>query len=195
MSLAVSKFITDLAMHFPPKHAKPEAETAWVRSMAEALRGYDASTLNDAARKIIASRTYATFPLPADCRKACDEAQAQRRVIELSKTLPEMRPFQNDDWSSERQRLAYDLVKCGMGKEAARSNWVLSLWNFCRQNQRLPQGREIDQCKKVAKEFDDLYEDLVRGTQETGWLGNPIIKFADSMRARREKIRTEVLGA
>lgn len=191
MSIAVSKFITDLALHFPPKHARPELETAWIRSMAEALRGYPAKVLEDAARQIIATRKYTSFPLPAECKQACNAVAEYQQFLVRSQTLPTFRSSTGDEWTTERVKLAYDLIKSGMGKEAAKDGWILALWNFARKNQRLPQGTEISACKREAKEFDETYAKCVKG----GW---PEAKkweaLGASMLAKREKLAGEVLG-
>ena len=194
MSSAVSKFITDLAMHFPPKNVRPEMETAWVRSMAESLRGFHGDVLDAAARRIIDTRSYTTFPLPADCREVCEAIKREREIVGRSQTLPAMRPPTGDEWSSERVKLAYDLLRSSMGKEAASGKpcWVLSLWNFCRKNRRLPQGHEVERCKRDAREFDEAYEDCVRGN--AGLASKALEGLGASMIAKREKLRAEVLG-
>lgn len=191
MSIAVSKFISDLAIHFPPKHARPELETAWIRSMAEALRGYHPDVLEDAAKQIIATRKYTSFPLPAECKHACNAVAEYRQFICRSQTLPEFRTSTGDEWTSERVKLAYDLIKSGMGKEAARDGWVLALWNFARKNQRLPSGSEINACKREAEEFNAAYAECVKG----GWPeARALEKLGSSMLAKREKLSAEVLG-
>jgi hypothetical protein len=47
-----------------------------------------------------------------------------------------------DAWSSDRQRLAYDLCKTEFGKKAARDGWALQLWDFCRNHGPVADRRE-----------------------------------------------------
>ena len=191
MTVAVSKFITELSLHFPPKHARPELETAWIRSMADALRSYPAPVLEEAAKHIIATRKYTSFPLPAECKQACVAVAEYRQFLAKSQTLPPFRSTAGDEWTSERVRLAYDLIKSGMGKQAANEGWVLALWNFARQHARLPTDAEVIQCKRDARDFDEAYATCVKG----GW---PEAKkweaLGSSMLAKREKLSGEVLG-
>jgi hypothetical protein len=194
MSAAVSKFVTDLALHFPPKHAKPEHETPWLKSMAEALRGYPADILDEAAKHLIATRKYTTFPLPAECKQACLAIAEYRRFLARSEALPGLRKSEGDEWSSERVKLAYDLIKSGMGRQAAKDDpcWVLGLWHFCRKNQRLPEWREVEKIRREAGEFDLSYRDCLSGN--AGPLSQALAGLGGSMIAKREKLCAEVLG-
>lgn len=192
MSAAVSKFVTDLSLHFPPKHARPELEAAWLKSMADALRGYPAHTLEEAAKHIIATRKYTSFPLPAECRSACVAVAEYQAFIADKARLPTMRT--HEEWSSERQRLADDLIKSGMGKQAASGQpcWILALWHFCRKNQRLPSGSEIEQCKRDARDLDESHALCVRG--KAGPMSKDLEKLGSSMLAKRKKLAEEVMG-
>jgi hypothetical protein len=208
----VSKFITDLAMHFsPPRFDQEHERQAWQRSIMMELHGASPEVLERAARIIIQTRKNRYFPLIAECRHAVSEAANEVRFDQNVETLPELRKSFGDEWSSERLRLAYDLIKSGMGKEAARSSppWILALWDFCRRFQRLPDGRryegrtekeredyagcsEIDFCKKSALDFDWAYDKCLRG--EAGPQSYEFERLSASMLAKREKLRAEVLG-
>lgn len=187
MSVAISKFITELALHFPPKHARPELETAWLKSMAEALRGTSASVLEDAARRIIQTRKYTSFPLPAECRAACADAADRQRTRADASALPGFAcgRSEGDGWTTERLKLAYDLIKTQLGKQAAKEDWILAMWHFCRKQQRLPAGHEIDRCKKEAREFDEAYTEALRGI---GPCSQAVVKLGDSMLAKRKEL-------
>lgn len=191
---AISKFLTDLAVHFPPKHARPELETAWLRSMSETLRGTPADVLDAAARKIIATRKYTTFPLPAECRQACMQAAEEMAARRRLETLPAMRGPNPNYYSEERDQLADDLMKCELGRQACHEGWQLAMWNFCRDNMRHPHAHEIERCKRDARGFDQTYEEVRRASENVGHMRNPILDFARNMLAEREKIKAEVLG-
>lgn len=191
MSQAVSQFITDLAVHFGRKLDTPEAEDAWLKSMVAALRGYGASVLKEAAQRIISTRTERSFPLPAECKKVCDDIASREA---LAKGMQLLQPDAKNvpEYSDWRFKLADDLVMCPMGKQAAREGWIGCLWAFCRKNMRMPKDHEIHQCKTDAKRFDEAYEWCLRG--EGGVANHALVKLGDSMLARREELRARVLG-
>jgi hypothetical protein len=202
----ISKFITELSMHFsPPRFEKDHERQAWQKSIMMELHGSAPEVLERAARLIIQNRKNRYFPLIAECRQAVRDAAEEARFDKHVETLPGLRQAIGDDWSSERVRLAYELIKCGMGKEAAQGNppWVLALWHFCRRFQRLPDGRryegrtpkeredfsgcsEIDFCKKSARDFDEAYDKCLRG--EAGPTSAALEKLGDAMSAKRRKL-------
>lgn len=191
----VSKFITDLAMHFsPPRFDHEHERQAWQKSLMMELNGSASDVLERAARIIIQTRKNRYFPLIAECRQAVREAAEEIRFDQNIQTLPELRKSFGDEWSSERIRLAYDLIKSSMGRQAAQDDpcWVLALWHFCRRNQRLPDGREIDQCKRDATDFDEAYDSVLRGSG--GMMASALEKLGASMLAKREKLMAEALA-
>jgi len=196
---AVSNFMTDLVTHFPKKHESPAAEKVWLQSMASTLRGYSDSVLRQAAQNIIDTREDRYFPLPAECKQACDAVQKVQEIVTRAQTLPQLQTGVGDEWSPERVKFAYELVRCGMGRQAAQDNtcWVLGLWHFCRKFQRLPETREIDQLKRDAREFDEAYAKCVRGV--AGPMSKVLEKLGASMLKgedwkSREKLCAEVLS-
>jgi hypothetical protein len=183
----VTDFIASLVVHFPVRHENTAREAEWLAAMVKALRGYDGSTLSEAAAMMIESRKDRRFPLPAECKDACNEIIRRNRAAKpqliAEKSIPE--------WSDHRQRLADELVMTPLGKRAAQENWLLSLWNFIRDNMRLPQEHEIPKCIAAARGFDEAYEMLHRQAQ-TGPV-KAAIRLGDQMLARREKLRAMVL--
>ena len=197
---AVVKFIGDLAMHFTtPKHDTPEGHNTWLKSMVSEMRGSSAEVLDRAARRIIGTRRNRYFPLIAECRQAIREAADEIKFEQHAQTLPTLRQSLGDEWTQERVKLAYDLIKCSMGREAAQDDpcWILALWHFCRKHQRLPDGREIDQCKRDARDFDEAYEQCLRG--QAGPAGTMLERLGASMLKgddwkSRERLCAVVLG-
>jgi hypothetical protein len=194
MTTAVANFIEALLAHYPVRYDSEEREDAWVNSITVALRQYPADLLNEVAQDIIRTRKYRNFPLLSEILDKCEAIEARREHIARAQALPEMRKSAGDEWSSERVKFAYDLIKSGMGKQAAGDSpcWILALWHFCRKNQRLPAGKEIDACKREAHEFDEAYDRCLRG--EAGPLSRALERLGDSMAAKREKLVAEVLG-
>lgn len=190
MNPYVTKFITELAVHFGKRHDSAHAEEAWLRSMVGALKGYSAGTLKSAAAEIIATRTERTFPLPAECTKICDGVARREKLA--SGQANAVYESKNAAYSDGRVSFADQLISGQLGKQAAKEGWVLSLHDFCRKHQRLPAGNEVGACKASAKGFDDAYALCVRG--DAGPMNAALLKLGDSMLVRRRELADKVLG-
>ena len=201
--IAISKFMTDLAMHFPKKHESPGAEKAWLQSMVATLRGYSDDVLREAAQHIIDKRKDRFFPLPSELKDACDAAQRIQENITRAKTIPALRkPMSEDQWDA-RTAFANDLVPGPLGRQAASDEpcWVLRLRDFIVEHQRMPDAREIERLKREAREFDVINAECIRGWFIDGG-GNRVAWDQAKMCAawgakvldKREKLRAEVLG-
>jgi hypothetical protein len=194
MSQSVSNFITSLVVHFPVRHDSDAAENAWLQSMLKNLKPYGASVLSRAAQRIIDNRKDRRFPLPAECRSACEEIIKLDRASET----PRFEAASNNATSAQSEydrRYAHAdwlITQAPIGKAAAKEGWVLSLHDFIRINGRLPTERhEIDKCKASAKGFDQAFAECVRG--EAGFLSRPLLGLGESMLRRRHKIEDMVL--
>ena len=190
---SVAKFITALRVHFMRPKAETEddrtVEKEWMRSMMRSLGGYDADVLEKAAADILANRTDRRFPLPAECKKACDEVLKWKQLAS-PKLQDQAVPNDKYEWA---YKLADDLICGPLGREAARDGWILSLHDFIRNNQRLPvEHWEITKCKTSARGFDEAYDAVLRG--EGGEVSKMLEKLGDSMMAKRERYREKVLG-
>lgn len=193
MTVAVANFIEALMAHYPVKHDTEEREDAWIRSMVGELRGYTADVLTDVANQIIRTRKYRNFPLLSEILDACDKVKEQREVLARSQTLPTMRlSAGEDDWTTERCKLAYDLIRCDLGRQASRGGWVVALWHFCRRQQRLPAGREIDQCKRDSAGIEEIYAKCAAG--QAGPCSKALANWAADILAKRKKLAEEVMG-
>lgn len=190
----IAEFADAMLQHFPPfRQWEDYQEKAWADTMASELSCFPKEVLARAQREIIRTRkpNMPRPPMVSECIQACLEA---RRWIEADASkgqLPAMRPAAGDEWSTERVKLAYDLIKSSLGKEAGRDGWILSLWGFCRINQRVPQGPETERCKRDAQEFDTAYADCVRGA--AGPLSGVLEGLGAAMLAKRESLAAEVL--
>ena len=188
----VLSFVDAVIQHFPPFRWDEEQEKAWVNTMVRELGGFSDDVLEHAMTTMLRTRKVRQIPLVSECIDACVEA---RRWLEKDRRSGELRDINpsagESDWSTERVKLAYDLCKSAMGKEAAKDGWVLTLWNFIRKNQRLPKGSEIEACKRTAREFNETYAQCVKG----GWPeARHWEKLGASMLAKREALASEVLG-
>lgn len=193
MSEAVSNFVSELSLHFSKRFDSESAEDQWLDSMRRNLRSYEPRVLKRACQKIIDTRKDRFFPLPSECRAACEQviklekAEEGPRLDDAHKANPLKG---NADWQF---RLADELIMCGLGRRAAHEGWILSLHDFCRINGRLPtQDYEIKKCIDSAKGFDQAYEAVLNG--EGGVCAKALEGLGDAMRKRRESLRVRVLG-
>jgi len=184
-----SEFIVAVVMHFPVRHESPEREIEWTRSIVDAIKHYEGEILRRSAQRIIDSRTDRRFPLPAEIRKVCAQiAEEDRR----GRLIVDASPLANRNmaWAADRMILARDLLKCETGRTAAREGWILGLWDFCRNNARLPVGEEVRRIKRESEEFTEAYNTAMRG----GFAGaRALVALGDQMMARRENLAESVL--
>jgi hypothetical protein len=97
----------------------------------------------------------------------------------------------NRDWTTERLKLATELVMTPLGKQAAKEGWVGTLWSFARKNSRLPtQGKEVEDCKRASTGFDEAYAICVR--QQHNPLMAALERLGAEMLKRRHDLETRV---
>lgn len=194
ISQHVLDFVATVSVHFPPPRGLDESlERAWLESIARSLDLYKPDVVLAAAALIIEERGETNgvrrFPLPKEIKQACHEVLNRRQAEKRAGALPiggQPSPYAN--W---RETLADELIMTPLGREAAKGGWILGLHDFARREGRAPQGREIDQIRREAKEFDAAYEKAARG----GWpLAREVEALGRSMLARRELFRRRVLG-
>lgn len=192
---AIHTFVTGLKDHFsPPKHGTAEAERSWLRAIIEALQGASPEVLARAKQRIIETRKNRYFPLIAEIREACRHAADEVDFDRRAHSFPALAEATGTgvEWSTERVKLAYDLIRTQQGKEASRDGWNLALWNFVRKNGKAPQGAEIERRKREAREFDQSYALCVRGM--AGPLSGSLEQLGASMLAKRKELSDIAMG-
>lgn len=123
------------------------------------------------------------WPSPSTILEACEDAAGA--------LTPQKDPSAKyKDWSPASVGKAYDLMRTDLGREAADQGWALSLWDFSRQHGRLPNEREVYDCKVRAREFDAAYASLTGDTP----LSRMLQKLGGSMLARRNKLARHAWG-
>lgn len=153
---------------------------AYLAEVALATNGFAEGVQDDACTEIMKHHKSRVFPTPAQCRKACEDVVEQRGQAAMRKPLPVFHPA----WSKPVMAKADSLIRGPLGKRAADEGWILSLHDFCRNEQRLPVNFEISGCMNSAKEFDNAY----RMAQETpGPMGAAMVKLGNAMLARRDR--------
>lgn len=125
-----------------PKGASEDPE-AWTKDYVEALEHYTDSLLGLAAKSIIKTRESRSFPLVAECVKACRETLDAMAEPNLRKLVVD----RHDEWSDKSRATADRLFKCDMGHEAVKEGWGWTLWDWLRENGRHPTSAEADRIR------------------------------------------------
>lgn len=187
---AVSKFIDAMLLHYPPFRWDEEQEKSWSKTMVVELRGFGAAVLEKAATTMIRTRKDRRTPLVAECVQACVEARRWLDIEKGASELPIDEKQTTGEWTADRFKLANDLIRTPLGREAAKGGWIGALHGFARRNARAPVGPEIQACKQSAKEFDAAYKLCVQG----GWpYAHMLERLGAAMLKRREKLSDMVL--
>jgi hypothetical protein len=136
--------IKKLATQFPLPKGAQDSIAEWMRDYVEALEGYTDSLLSLAAKNIIKTRESRSFPLVAECVKACRDTLEAMAEPDLKKPVRDRHP----EWSDERRRSADRLFACAMGRDAVKEGWSWALWDWLRENGRHPTSAEADRIRK-----------------------------------------------
>lgn len=184
-----SNFIQRLARQFPlPKQAANDL-SAWEADYIEALSFYSDTVLEFAAKKLIfAERQHKSFPMPAECLKACKEAHG-----EFSKPAPKQ-DNRHDEWSPEAIKEADRLLCSDIGRRAADEGWAWQLWDFMRQSRRWPNAHEANRLKAHSAAQNAETSDFVAGEEKLGRLGGATRKLLGKMSSRRKDLRDIAYG-
>lgn len=173
MSTMVQDFVRRVGVHFPPPKLEGADVRDWMDGIRDVLVRHDEAIVERAARLIVATRKAPkVFPLPSEIEEAIAKViDTDRRA---SFVPGERKPITSDErydarnaaWRHDRQRLAVDLVNGPMGRKAAEEGWILSLWDYCRNNGSLPrEGHEVERVRRDGIEVSDLMDGLWRGTE------------------------------
>jgi hypothetical protein len=191
---SAADFVEAVIQIWPPFRWDEVQEQAWTALMVCELSGFKPAVLERGFQEMVRKRKDSKIPTPAECIAACAEAKRWVDTETRDQEFPEFRQ-PNDAWSRERRKLAYDLIKSGIGRQAAQDDpcWITQLWDFCRNNKRVPVNQhEVDALKREAGEFDEAYLKCFR--REAGPFSAELEKLGANMRLRREKLRDEALG-
>lgn len=211
MSSKVGDFLSRVVIHFPVRFESDAREAEWLRSIVDAIGGYDPDVLAKAAQKIIDTRTDRRFPLPAEIRKVCLEIADEARLAKLPIDQADAPPR----FASYRYKLADELLMTEMGREAARDGWALGLHQFIVEHGRLPDAKarkpfeiwdempgggidkrnlmmtEIEYLRRSAQEFE-AYRAMCEGGSFP--LAGALADLGAGMARRAEELRARVLG-
>lgn len=194
----VSAFIATVQVHFPRGGTRDEdLEDAWMTSMVKFLAPFTKDVLAAAAEHILRTRDprkqgQRWFPSPRECIEACELMQ---RTMNVQATP--LLSYGNRDpspWAGWRVKLANDLMRTEMGRQAAREGWNGVLWNFARENQRLPTDEhELRMVKGAAARFAKVLRDCEEG--RGGEFGKPLAALGRSIQAKHAAAAKDILAA
>ena len=197
---SVSDFIERVLQLWPPYRWDEVQEKAWSEIMVRELGGFKPEVLDRAFQDLVRNHEKGT-PSVKICINACVEA---RRWVEAQENHGKLPAFQktDDEWSTERWRLAHELKQSALGRQAAREGWIVSFVHFCRKNQRHPAGPEIEQCKRDSSGIEEIYAKALRGDMGPkdapvpvkAALSGAIAKWALDILDKRKKWAEEALG-
>ena len=168
---------------------KPETADvkAYLAEVALVIAGFAEGVQDEACTEIMKHHKSRVFPTPAQCRKACEDVVEQRGQAAMRKPLPVFHPA----WSKPVMAKADNLIRGPLGKRAADEGWILSLHDFCRNEQRLPVNFEISGCINSANEFNDAYR---KSQEHGGAMGASLVKLGTAMLARRDRCARVAYG-
>jgi hypothetical protein len=195
-----------LGVHF----GMPDKDTRHARKIiteyARLMVNYSDNELSEAADIVLRRHRFRTWPSIAECIKALEDYRASVH----EKTAPEMDRRLNayPEWSKERIEKADHLIKCDLGRKAAQEGWIHGLHDFCRNHDRLPKDHEIQKIMQSARFIDRFMAgetdrcDLDLPPNSDGEISLQMNRatmgmlrtLGNSLLAKREKLREEVLG-
>lgn len=189
----VVDFTVKLKANWRKMFDSDESETAWNDMMIDELKVFDEEVLIEAA-KILLRKKLRGFPLLAECIDACAEA---RKAIEWRKPkIPIGSEGKPPDTAGRYEALADDLIMGPDGREAARAGYISSFHQYIVKHGRSPDRHAIKQVVQEARDLDETYAGLISGRQKcVPEHRNLLIDLGTKMLARREELRTRVLGS
>lgn len=174
MGDVMSKFLDPLREVYPlPKHAETNLEK-FFSVYLKMLKTFADDTLSAAADHIMEVRNVRTFPLPAECNAACkhviDAARYGEHKPSREGNRHEHLPFEQryPEWQEWRIKKANELVCSDLGREALGEGWIVSLHDFCREQQRVPDRHELVSVRNKGLEVSKDFEAAVKAA-----VGNP----------------------
>ena len=189
----VVAFVKTMLDRWPPYRWDETQERAYAEDLQRELSGYLPDVLERARRDMVRKRVKTQTPSVAECIGYCSEA---KKWIDAESNKGQLLPppERNHEWSPERVKLAYELIRTPLGKQAADQGWVLALWNFVRKNGRHPVSeREFAQARADARSLDDAYAMCVRGAEGVaGMMLKACETWGASMLAKRKALAEEV---
>lgn len=178
----VKKFIAavDLIYPAPQYDGDKVRQGAWLSLMVQTLGGCSDEVLAASSAHILRKRDAKKdgrfFPTLNECIKITQEVAEDIERLKVA-LLEHKKP---DVPYDRRCVLARDIMQSPLGQQAKRECWDTTMFQFCVEHMRAPQGREIDTLKRTANAFKAEYERLLKAGCEHPF-SNPLTKLADGI--------------
>lgn len=145
MSDIWDKFLKPLSMQYAKPKAAEATPKEWRAAYEIVLKPYDAATLERAALLVLASREKGTFPLPAECNRACldatDMLAVEKRRAEM---IPVAKPGDKQgDWDRRSKRADELFAAHPSATVSLREEWWWLLWSWLQKHERAPDPHEL----------------------------------------------------
>lgn len=182
---AIKQFIAVVELYFPrPKFDGDETqEAAWMAIMARVLSPFDDDVVADGAVRLVSTYEGRFFPKPAECTKACQKAHEVKRLSQ-----PQLLIGKQEISYPDRTKLAREIMQAPLGEKAKREGWDTVMFHFIVDNQRAPQGQEIDECKRKSQEFKAKHEECLKGS---GKMSKAWADYAEGMVRKARELMGE----
>ena len=156
-----AKHVTPFLVRLQTMYGEPDSDdtAAFMREYVRLLKGFSARTLEAAGDLVLRRNRFKTWPTIGECIKACEDANE-----EAAAKVPPSFGTKQPEWSDERVRAANAMIVCDLGRRAGDEGWILALWDFCREQQRLPRPHETGALVAKSRGFDDAYGKCCDGT-------------------------------
>jgi len=186
-----ANFLEPIQRQFPlPKMAEGR-EADFYEDYMRALSRFSDTDLRFGAAWLINTAETRAYPLPSKCVAACKASINDREKAPVVDTRPDKH---YPEWDMDRRKLADRLIACPIGYEAAKEDWIWTLWDFIRINQRFPDKHEIAVLRKkgmaLSKEFWESVSEEKHFVNNNGLWISPVtfIKMRKQIIDRLKKI-------
>ena len=171
-----------LSIYGPPKTSDQQG---FIAEYIKALGGFSPEVLERACNQIIRENQYKSWPTISECLKAASIAKRDGDLIE-AKQAQEKRP------KSKPALLDYEIRGIlgrdrDMVQRACQEGWIVGLVDFVRDEHRLPYPEDRTELRQAA----NVVALSAAGETNLGIMHGPLVKLAQAMMARREKLIEE----
>lgn len=189
---------------FAPATWDEEQEQTWTGYVVPEIEGMADEIIEAGTKQMLRRRKRKDgMPSVAEVIEYCEEADRWIKQKQGKENLQIEQPFvPHGAWTGDRKQLADELIRTPLGKQAAKEGWIGVLWDFCRNQQRLPQqGKEVEELKRESKAVDAAYALAVRNASTTdpkqkqfAEMNAKLVAWGDAVMERRRGLEAIALG-
>jgi hypothetical protein len=175
----------DLLFPAPQYGGDKKRQAGWIAIYTDELKGFPDDVLAQVGKEIVRETKPEDgdgrfFPSVAKIRERCEAKMESLNALPL---LP--KPEAPHAFAPERIKLARDIMRSPLGKQARAEGWETSMFQFCMEHMKAPSGAEIEGCKRASKDFASEYEKCLKGERE---FGGPLAKLAENIARKAREL-------